>query len=100
MRNFSYGTGLNSTEAEGRVQVWVEMVATAFWFLRALRALAETKSENLPGWWRSGKLFSLQKKHTTSQHPRFFILIRATKPLIVPGLSYEAETRMNIGVSA
>jgi hypothetical protein len=22
----------NSTEAEGRVQVWVEMVATAFWF--------------------------------------------------------------------
>ena len=46
----------NSTEAEGRVQVWVEMVATAFWFLWALRALAQTEREKLPGWWRSGKL--------------------------------------------
>lgn len=46
----------NSTEAEGRVQVWVEMVATSFWFLWALRSLAETERENLPGWWRSGKL--------------------------------------------
>ena len=46
----------NSAEAEGRVQVWVEMVATAFWFLWALRALAETEREKLPGWWRSGKL--------------------------------------------
>ena len=46
----------NSAEAEGRVQVWVEMVATAFWFLWALRALAETERENLPGWWCNGKL--------------------------------------------
>jgi hypothetical protein len=46
----------NSTEAEGRVQVWVEMVATAFWFLWALRAMAEAEGEKLPGWWRSGKL--------------------------------------------
>lgn len=46
----------NSIEAEGRVQVWVEMVATAFWFLWALRALAKTEREKLPGWWRSGKL--------------------------------------------
>jgi DDE superfamily endonuclease len=46
----------NSTEAEGRVQVWVEMVATTFWFLWALRTLAETEREKLPGWWRSGKL--------------------------------------------
>jgi hypothetical protein len=46
----------NSAEAEGRVQVWVEMVATAFWFLWALRALAETEREMLPGWWRRGKL--------------------------------------------
>jgi DDE superfamily endonuclease len=46
----------NSAEAEGRVQVWVEMVATAFWFLWALRAMAETEGEKLPGWWRSGKL--------------------------------------------
>jgi len=46
----------NSTEAEGRVQVWVEMVATAFWFLWALRSLAETEGERLPGWWNRGKL--------------------------------------------
>ena len=46
----------NSAEAEGRVQVWVEMVATAFWFLWVLRAMAETEGEKLPGWWRSGKL--------------------------------------------
>jgi hypothetical protein len=46
----------NGPEAEGRVQVWVEMVATAFWFLWALRAQAETERERLPGWWRSGKL--------------------------------------------
>jgi hypothetical protein len=46
----------NGTEAEGRVQVWVEMVATSFWFLWALRAMAETEREKLPGWWRSGKL--------------------------------------------
>jgi len=46
----------NSTEAEGRVQVWVEMAATGFWFFWALRALAETGREKLPGWWRRGKL--------------------------------------------
>lgn len=34
----------NSLEAEGRVQVWVEMVATAFWFLWALRALAQDRT--------------------------------------------------------
>jgi hypothetical protein len=46
----------NSVEAEGRVEVWVEMVATAFWFLWGLRSLAEIEGEKLPGWWRSGKL--------------------------------------------
>ena len=46
----------NSVEAEGRIQIWVEMVATAFWFLWALRALAETEREKLPSWWRSDKL--------------------------------------------
>ena len=46
----------NSTEAEGRVQVWIEMVATAFWFLWALRSLAKTETEKLPGWWRSDKM--------------------------------------------
>lgn len=46
----------NGLEAEGRVQVWVEVVGTAFWFLWALRSLADAERENLPGWWRSGKL--------------------------------------------
>ena len=46
----------NSVEAEGRVQVWVEIVATTYWFLWALRALAETEREKLLGWWLSGKL--------------------------------------------
>lgn len=51
----------NSAEAEGRVQVWVEMVATAFWFLWALCgfAKAEDKPENralIPKWWRSWKM--------------------------------------------
>src|SRR5262249_22680113 len=46
----------NSTEAEGRVQVWVEIVATVFRFLWALRGLANADNRNIPKWWRSGKL--------------------------------------------
>lgn len=46
----------NGQAAEGRVQVWVELVATAFWLLWALRDLAKTNTEKFPGWWRSGKL--------------------------------------------
>jgi Transposase DDE domain len=51
----------NSTEAEGRVQVWVEMVATAFWFLWALCGFAkqQDKAEDkalIPKWWRSRKM--------------------------------------------
>jgi hypothetical protein len=46
----------NGPEAEGRVQVWVEVVATAFWFLWALRAVASTEPEGWPKWWRSRKL--------------------------------------------
>jgi len=46
----------NGLAAEGRVQVWVELVATAFWLLWVLRDLAKANTEKLPGWWRSGKL--------------------------------------------
>jgi len=46
----------NGPEAEGRVQVWVEVVATAFWFLWALRALASSQQAGWPKWWRSRKL--------------------------------------------
>ncbi|MEP7342852.1 MAG: hypothetical protein ABI977_34305 [Acidobacteriota bacterium] len=34
----------------------VEMVATAFWLLWALRALAEAQGGKLPGGWKRGKL--------------------------------------------
>lgn len=43
-------------EAEGRVQVWVEMVATALWLLWALRPLAQEKDARWPQWWRSRRL--------------------------------------------
>jgi hypothetical protein len=46
----------NGKAAEGRAQVWVEMAATSYWLLWALRDLAKTNTEKLPGWWRSGKL--------------------------------------------
>lgn len=46
----------NGEAAEGRVQVWVELVATAFWLLWVLRDLATANTEKLPGWWRSGNL--------------------------------------------
>jgi hypothetical protein len=46
----------NSIAAEGRVQVWVEMVATVFWFLWALCRMAKADDPHLPRWWRSGKL--------------------------------------------
>lgn len=47
----------NSLDAEARVQVWVEMVALAFWFLWALSRLAkDADRKSIPGWWRDGKL--------------------------------------------
>lgn len=43
----------NSLAAEGRIQVWVEMVACAFWFLWSLSAMAKTADRKLiPGWWK------------------------------------------------
>jgi hypothetical protein len=46
----------NGQAAEGRVQVWVELVATAFWLLWVLRDLATTNAQELPAWWRKGSL--------------------------------------------
>ncbi len=47
----------NGLAAEGRVQVWVEMVACAFWFLWALSGLAKTADQKLiPGWWKKEKI--------------------------------------------
>lgn len=46
----------NGPEAEGRVQTWVEVVATVFWLLWVLRSLAAAQRTGLPAWWRSRKL--------------------------------------------
>jgi len=50
------GGQFNGPGASGRVQVWVELAATALWLLWALRDLAQAHTEQLPGWWRSRKL--------------------------------------------
>lgn len=43
----------NSLAAEGRIQVWVEMVACAFWFLWSLSGMAKTADRKLiPRWWK------------------------------------------------
>jgi len=46
----------NGPEAEGRVQTWVEVVATAMWMLWVLRSLAAEQQGRWPAWWRSRKL--------------------------------------------
>jgi len=46
----------SSVEAEGRVQVWTEMVATSFWNLWALAGLVDEENRNIPKWWRGNKI--------------------------------------------
>ena len=46
----------NSVAAEGREQTWVELVATVYWLLWALRAVADEHKATWPAWWRSRKL--------------------------------------------
>lgn len=46
----------NGADAIARVQLWVELVATAFWLLFALRLLAQCQDLPWPKWWRSRKL--------------------------------------------
>ena len=57
-RDLGLTTGqFSGLAAEGRVQVWVEMVACAFWFLWALSGLAKTADQKLiPGWWKKEKI--------------------------------------------
>jgi hypothetical protein len=50
------GGQFHGPEAEARLLVWVEMVATALWWLWALRGLARAPLTGGPKWWRSGKL--------------------------------------------
>jgi hypothetical protein len=46
----------NGLAAEGREQTWVELVATVFWLLWALRAVVDEKKATWPAWWQSRKL--------------------------------------------
>jgi hypothetical protein len=46
----------NGQCAEGRVQVWVELAATAFWHLWVLREMAAAHTAQLPRWWRKRNL--------------------------------------------
>jgi len=46
----------NGLAAEGREQTWVELVATVFWLLWALRAIVDEQKATWPAWWRSRKL--------------------------------------------
>lgn len=46
----------NGLAAEGREQTWVELVATVFWLLWALRAVVDEQKATWPAWWQSRKL--------------------------------------------
>jgi len=46
----------NGLAAEGREQTWVELVATAFWLLWAMREMVEEETVHWPAWWRSRRL--------------------------------------------
>jgi len=46
----------NGLAAEGREQVWVELVATVYWLLWALRTVVNEQKATWPAWWRSRKL--------------------------------------------
>ena len=46
----------NSVAAEGREQTWVELVATVYWLLWALRSVVDEQKATWPAWWRSRKL--------------------------------------------
>ncbi len=47
---------LSSVEAEERVQVWTEMVASPFWNLWALAGLVDAENRHIPKWWRGNKI--------------------------------------------
>ncbi len=46
----------NGVAAEDREQTWVELVATVYWLLRALRAVTDEQKVSWPAWRRSRKL--------------------------------------------
>jgi hypothetical protein len=50
------GAQFNGQQAEQRVALWVEVVATVMWVLFALRKFAQSNGVNWPQWWRGRRL--------------------------------------------
>jgi len=50
------GAQFNGKQAEQRVALWVELVATVMWVLFALRKFAQSNGVNWPQWWRGRRL--------------------------------------------
>lgn len=50
------GGQFNGEQAQQRVALWVELVATVMWVLFALRKFAQSNAVNWPRWWRSRRL--------------------------------------------
>jgi hypothetical protein len=46
----------NGEDAETRIALWVELVATVLWMLFALRGLAQSKDLQWPCWWQNRNL--------------------------------------------
>jgi len=50
------GAQFNGEQAQQRVALWVELVATVLWVLFALRKFAQSDGVNWPKWWRARRL--------------------------------------------
>ncbi len=50
------GAQFNGEQAQQRVALWVEVVATVMWVLFALRKFAQSNSVDWPQWWRGRRL--------------------------------------------
>lgn len=46
----------NGEQARARIALWLELVATAFWQLAALKTQAQSETAQLPRWWRNKTL--------------------------------------------
>lgn len=71
----------NSVAAEGREQVWVELVATVFWLLWAMRPVVDEQKATWPAWWRSRKLTPGAMRRRAAG---LFIALGWSKPEVKP----------------
>ena len=71
----------NSVAAEGREQVWVELVATVFWLLWAMRPVVDEQKATWPAWWRSRKLTPGAMRRLAAG---LFIALGWSKPEVKP----------------